>query len=137
MTYRWEISVWLDDDAEGNARAFARLVRARDPVRGAPHERLVSVEEGVVNARVFYDLLDLLDWLLLERLLHSACLIGLLGCRIRCHISVLIGPGKWLLCHLWRATHRWHAVILHRGLLRLPTEWILLLVGELRVVKER
>lgn len=90
ITYRWQISVWLDDDAEWNTRVFTRLIGAWNPVSSAPHERLISVEKCIVNPRILNDRRLLLNLLLLERLLHSVGLRRLLGARIRSHICILI-----------------------------------------------
>jgi hypothetical protein len=123
-TYRWEITIRLDNDAEWNARIFACFVSARDPVRSAPHQRLIRIKKRVVNSRFLHYLLLLLNLLLFERLLHGIILSLLLTSGhtgwSRMHVRVLIlSCGHLLLLHLclWLVAE-WLSVTLSRELER-------------------
>lgn len=113
-TYRWKITIRLDNDAEWNTRIFECFVSARNPVRSAPHQRLVRIKKRIVNSRFLHYLLLLLNLLLFERLLHRVILCLLLtSCSTgwsRMHIRVLI-----LSC--------WHLLLLHLCLW-LVGEWL-------------
>lgn len=122
-TYRWEISVWFHNDAEWNAGVFARFVSAWNPVRSAPHQRLVRIKKRIVNSRFLNYLLLLLNLLLFERLLHGIvvylCLL-LATSWTRMHICILILSWSWLvLMHLslWLLTE-WLSVYLSGKLIR-------------------
>ena len=122
-TYRWQISKWFNNDAEWNAGIFACLVSARNPVRSAPHQRLIRIKKRIVNSRFLHDLLLLLNLLLFERLLHGSIILRLLlaACRPGMHVGKLVLSGgrlNWLLhLSLWLVAE-WLRVALVRELKR-------------------
>lgn len=114
-TYRWEIAVWFDYDAEWNAGVFACFVSAWNSIRSAPHQWFVGIEKCIVDSRLLNNLRLLLYLLLFERLLHG--IIAHLWCLLRA-----TGRLTWMhICIL--VLTRCHLCLLHL-LLRLLAEWL-------------